>query len=550
MSAAAFAILVPIAGAPSSLEFPASSRVVDPASTREARKLRHGNTDPFPADPRCHGYSLLVLAHLLWACTSSPDGAPDGGRADGPSFAISISQGELEPAFDPDILHYAVPESSLVEPTTTIATSDSAAVLEHRTIDGEVIAGDAGSIDVPLAARQYVRVSAADRVYQITVVPSDLGIAGAEGVASEGAILLTLSPIQSDLDVAPYLLIVDERGTPIWYRRVVKPSYDFHATAEGNLLYIGDAHTEGLRGVVLGADYATERVVGALPGADGEAVETDSHFFDFQGDDAIVAGTSEREVDLTPFGAPEGCCWLRDFVIQQVAPDDTVLFEWNTKDHLDLANVPESLLEQAIDGFAPAHINSWARDPADDTWIFSNLWASEVLRVAPRAMTWQGEEHEAGDVLERIGGELSDYSFVDDERPNGSEGFLTSHSARIVAPDRLALYDNGYEPDRSYQTDSRAVEYAIDRSARTATRVWDTIATGSGSSPAGGSVERLPDGSTLVGWASAPVVGPWGPTVSEIGPDGEVAFTLTLAPGLWSYRASKAVRVGGRWTAP
>ena len=489
-----------------------------------------------------------MLAPLLWACTPS---SPDGGGADGPSFSISISQGELEPAFDPEILHYSVAESALVAATTTIATSDSSAVLEHRTIDGAVLDAEAGSIEVPLAAAEYVGVSTADRTYQITVVPPDLGIVRAEGIASEGFILLTPAPFQPELDdLASHLLIVDERGVPVWYRRLVKPSYDLHATAAGDLVYIDDADTGGFRGIVLGTDYATERVVDALPGAGGEVVETDLHFFDFLGDDAIVVGTTNRFVDLTAYGAPDGCCALRDFVLQQVAPDDTVVFEWNTKDHLDFSAVPPSLLAGAFNGFAPAHINSWALDPTDETWLLSNLWASEVLRIAPRAMTWAGSEHEAGDVLERIGGSLSDYAFVDDDRPNGSTGFLTSHTARIVAPDRLALYDNGYDPDGFYETDSRAVEYALDRSTSTATRVWDETATGSGFSPAGGSVERLPDGSTLVGWASAPVAGPWGPSVTEIDPDGEVSFTLTLAEGLWSYRVSKAVLADGRWTAP
>jgi hypothetical protein len=492
-----------------------------------------------------------VPLFLLWACTSSSNGHPDGGPDDGSSFSLSISQGELEPAFDPEILHYTVAGSALTDPSTTIATSDEDAILEQRTMDGDVLAGDAGSIDVPLTEREYVLVSAADRVYQITVVPSDLGIAGAEGVASEGFFLLTPSPFRPKIDdFASYLVIVDERGVPVWYRRVVQPAYDFHAIGDGHLSYIGDADTDGLRGIVLGPDYAIERVVGAHVGAGGEEVLTDMHFFDFLGDDAIVAGTTGRFVDLTAYGAAEDCCIIRDFVLQRVAPDDSVVFEWNSKDHLDFSAVPASLLAVATNGFGPAHINSWAVDPADGTWLLSNLWTNEVLRIAPQAMTWEGAAHDAGDVLERVGGLLSDYTFEGDDREDGSAGFLTSHSARIVAPDRLALYDNGYAADLSYKTDSRAVEYALDRSAGTATRVWDSNAPGSGWTPAGGTVLRLPDGSTVVGWASAPAVGPWGPTVSEIDPDGNVVFTLTLADGLWSYRVSKALLVDGEWTPP
>src|SRR5436190_22119062 len=326
-------------------------------SSLVSRRVRDG----FAATRSCHGYSSVVPALFLWACTSSPDGHPDAGRGDGPSFTLSISQGELAPAFDPDILHYTVAGSALTEPTTTIATSDGDAILEQRTMDGDVLAGDAGSIEVPLAEREYVRVSTADRVYQITVVPSDLGIVSAEGVASEGFLLLTPAPFRPELDdLASYLVIVDERGVPVWYRRALKPSYDFHAIGDGRLSYIGDAGMGGQSDIVLGPDYAIERVVDAQTGAGGESVETDNHFFDFLGDDAIVAGTASRFVDLTSYGAPDGCCVLRDFVLQRIAPDDTVVFEWSSKDHLDFSTVPVSLLAEAVNGFGPAHINSWA----------------------------------------------------------------------------------------------------------------------------------------------------------------------------------------------
>src|SRR4029450_11684878 len=74
--------------------------------------------------------------------------------------------------------------------TTTVTASDAAAILEHRTMDGAVLAADAGSLDVPLAVGEYVRVSIDDREYQVTVLPTDMGPVRAEGMASEGAILL------------------------------------------------------------------------------------------------------------------------------------------------------------------------------------------------------------------------------------------------------------------------------------------------------------------------------------------------------------------------
>jgi hypothetical protein len=50
---------------------------------------------------------------------------------------------------------------------------------------------------------------------------------------------------------------------------------------------------------------------------------------------------------MEKYGADEGCCQVRDYVIQQIAPDDSVVFEWNTKDHLDLVEgVPEGFFDK------------------------------------------------------------------------------------------------------------------------------------------------------------------------------------------------------------
>ena len=493
-----------------------------------------------------------MQAILLLACTASDP--PGGDGADGPELSISLSQGEVWPSFDPDILHYAVTEASLVEATTTVTTSDAAAILQHRTIDGNVLAADAGSFDIPLAVGQYVSISAGDRIYQVTVVPSRLGEVRAEGVASEGAILLTPNAFDPPIpDIAPHLLIVDERGVPIWYRELPAPGFDFHATADGRLVYIGYVEDTGWRAIVLGPDGSIERLLGPRPSDDVDVIGIDSHFIDFWGEDAIVVGISLRFVDMEKYGAEPGCCQVRDYVIQQIAPDDTVVFEWNSKDHLDLVEgVPEAFFEHPTNGFEYAHINSWSLDPSDGTWIFSNLWAAQVFRVAPRDMTWHGAQYAAGDILERIGGHaLSDYTIVNDDRDLGWTGWLGQHSAHMVAPDRLLLYDNGYMlKDGAVLGDSRAVEYELDRDAGTATRVWDYTAEGSGWSPAGGSVQRLPNGNTVIGWASAPIVGPWGPAVSEVDANGESVFELTIGEGLWSYRVSKAVLVDGRWTWP
>jgi hypothetical protein len=102
-----------------------------------------------------------------------------------------------------------------------------------------------------------------------------------------------------------------------------------------------------------------------------------------------------------------------------------------------------------------------------------------------------------GAVLWRLGGTASDFAFVND--PEG--GFSAQHSARVVGEGRLLVYDNGW---RHSPQETRAVEYALDPQAKTATLVWQYR---SGTFTAYmGSVQRLAGGDTLVGLSSGEAV--------------------------------------------
>jgi hypothetical protein len=74
------------------------------------------------------------------------------------------------------------------------------------------------------------------------------------------------------------------------------------------------------------------------------------------------------------------------------------------------------------------------------------------------------------------------------------------------------------------------VEYVLNVEQRTATMVWEYS---NGQYAAGmGSVQRLDNGNTFIGWGSSQ-----GVAASEITPDGQAIFELTLPPSQISYRA-------------
>lgn len=95
-------------------------------------------------------------------------------------------------------------------------------------------------------------------------------------------------------------------------------------------------------------------------------------------------------------------------------------------------------------------------------------------------------------------------------------GFSAQHCVRVIDNGHLILFDNG----TSHSTvASRAVEYQLDLGAHTATMVWQYHHTPEIYTQFTGSVQRLQNGNTFIGW-------PWIPTVlaSEVTSSGTTAW--------------------------
>lgn len=140
-----------------------------------------------------------------------------------------------------------------------------------------------------------------------------------------------------------------------------------------------------------------------------------------------------------------------------------------------------------------------------------------------------------GKVLWRIGGAKGDYTFVGDP----DNGFRKQHSPKILSNGNLLVYDNGTGKD---QQETRAVEYKLDHTAKTATMVWEyrhnpAIYTGFV-----GWVDRLANGNTWVAFALAGrtvIVSPSGTVVWEsqlkVGDNNGTVYRLIPVASLYGY---------------
>jgi hypothetical protein len=103
-------------------------------------------------------------------------------------------------------------------------------------------------------------------------------------------------------------------------------------------------------------------------------------------------------------------------------------------------------------------------------------------------------DHQTGDVRWHLGDE-GDFTLVD-----GEQWFFHQHSPQWQPDGSLLLYDNAVgNPDvPDNEVVSRAVRYALDFDAMTATQVWDSVEGEAVVSAVAGDADRTPAGNVMV----------------------------------------------------
>lgn len=189
---------------------------------------------------------------------------------------------------------------------------------------------------------------------------------------------------------------------------------------------------------------------------------------------------------------------------------DTLMQGWNYWNHADRIDPP--LADQSID-----HPNSIDFD-IDGGVIasFRNLGAVVKIDPATHKVLWQ------------LGGARNQFTFVGDPL----NGFSGQHSVRVLPNGHFIVFDNGVSNSTPA---SRAVEYAVDESARTATMVWQYVPDPPLFNQFTGSVQRLANGNTVVAWTNYGLI-------DEVASNGALASRMQLnsaagVPATGTYRA-------------
>ena len=224
-----------------------------------------------------------------------------------------------------------------------------------------------------------------------------------------------------------------------------------------------------------------------------------------------------RTTDLTPLGGlPNVALAGHDLVRMDAAGN--VLFRWSGWDNIapsEWVGDEDAKTTRTATDFD--HPNSLSLDAAGN-YVVSWRNLDQVMGMDPRT----------GQVLWRVGGAKSDYTFVGD--PDG--GFRKQHSAKMLPNGDLLVYDNGtgHSPQ-----ETRAAEYRLDPVAKTATLVWQYRHSPAIWTQYVGWTERLGNGDTWVAFAlqgRVVQVNPAGETVweAQLKVDGTDASVYRIIP--------------------
>ena len=336
-------------------------------------------------------------------------------------------------------------------------------------------------------------------------LPSDLPklFVSSSSSPSPGYVMIGISPSQpSD---KTYAMIVDNGGNVVWYRKFIAAVADFQKQPNGH--YTAYSSLDG------GASRFYEmdgggRVLREITADD--PLNTDAHELRVIGNHYYLFGVEFRAMDLTPVGG------LSDATVRGISvekrSEGSTLFRWTTFDHFDVSDAAQDI------SITEAQVNPWhgnALEVEEDGNILASFRNADVITKI---------DVTTGAVIWKLGGKNNDFTFINDQL----SGFSHQHGIRRLQNGHVILFDNGnlHNPPVS-----RAVEYALDETARTATLVWEYRGVPELYSFAVGNAQRLENGNTLICFGLAQ-------HVLEVDGEGGKKWELIVnEPNHYPYRA-------------
>ncbi len=311
-------------------------------------------------------------------------------------------------------------------------------------------------------------------------------------------------------DTGAYLLMLDNNGQPVYYKKIPASNYatDFKVLSNGLLAY-----WEGGVYHLLDSTYTEVRTI--TPGNGYTSIDNHELLLLPNGDYMFII-LDKRQVDMSkvvPGGNPKAT--VTGAIIQEVNATGKVVFQWNSFDHIPITDSDQDLTAATIDYI---HANALELDN-DGNLLLSSRHLDEITKI----------DYQTGDILWRLGGKANQFTLSSAPGIPDAPVFYKQHDVRRLPNGDISLFDDHNDHNPMI---SRALEFSLDEQNKTAELVWEYRDTPDVYSAYMGNVQPLPNGDLMIGWGGAST-----PNATEIKPDGTKVFELGFDSPYVNYRS-------------
>lgn len=325
----------------------------------------------------------------------------------------------------------------------------------------------------------------------------------------QGYYFITPWSLQAGPDIPERAMILDGEGHVVYHQEIPFVS-NFRVWPDGRMSYASAGKHRFMD--------STFTVIDSVTCLNG--IFTDLHDIQILSDgNYLLLGAENVIMDLSayayfqPNNSPGSTTAIvKCGVLQELDADKNLLWEWRMADHIDFLATDTTRLNNP-NNVDWSHCNAVELDQ-DGNVLISSRHFNSITKVDRMADT----------VMWHLGGSLNDFQFMNDP------GFYLQHDIRRLPNGNISLFDNSKAGAHA----GRGVEYVLDEENYTATSVWSRSHSDTSFSRSRGSMQRLSNGNSLIGWG---VLDPDNVMFSVYGPDGSSVCELHFPDTLISYRA-------------
>ncbi len=207
-------------------------------------------------------------------------------------------------------------------------------------------------------------------------------------------------------------------------------------------------------------------------------------------------------------------------VIQELDGNRNVIWQWRSWDHFNWNQFSDWGAASASGIISGWCVNAVRFDPMDGNLLVGT--AKEQMKI----------NRQTGDVMWRLGGAFNQFTFAGVSLAEGLRQMAGNDFQRLPNGDYI-LFNNG---NADGSRTSQVHEYRLDETNKVATHVWQHVPTNNIATTSRGSVQRLANGNTFIGWGVS-TNGP-NPDATEVTATGRKVFDLSFTNAqVNSYRA-------------